>query len=49
MTVAVTTNAESTVRDGVRYYFCGPGCRARFEADPDRYVGLAGVPHSADA
>jgi uncharacterized membrane protein YraQ (UPF0718 family)/YHS domain-containing protein len=23
---------------GKRYYFCGPGCRARFEADPERYA-----------
>jgi uncharacterized protein len=24
---------------GRRYYFCGPGCRGKFEADPERYVG----------
>jgi xanthine dehydrogenase accessory factor len=49
MTVAVTASAESTVHHGVRYYFCGPGCRARFEADPDRDVGVAGAPHFPDA
>jgi len=24
--------------EGVTYYFCNPGCRERFEADPSRYV-----------
>ncbi len=23
---------------GRRYFFCGPGCRAKFEADPERYA-----------
>jgi Cu+-exporting ATPase len=23
---------------GRRYFFCGPGCREKFEADPDRYA-----------
>ena len=23
---------------GSRWYFCGPGCRDRFLADPDRYA-----------
>jgi uncharacterized protein len=26
---------------GRRYLFCGPGCRAKFEADPERYTGPA--------
>jgi Cu+-exporting ATPase len=26
---------------GRRYYFCGPGCRGKFEADPERYLGAA--------
>jgi uncharacterized protein len=26
---------------GQRYYFCGPGCRGKFEADPERYLGSA--------
>jgi CO/xanthine dehydrogenase FAD-binding subunit len=29
---------ETTVHAGVMYYFCGAGCRRRFEADPARYV-----------
>jgi YHS domain-containing protein len=24
--------------DGRTYYFCGPGCRSRFEGDPARYL-----------
>jgi Cu+-exporting ATPase len=29
-------------REGKTYYFCNPGCREKFAADPDRY--LAGAP-----
>jgi uncharacterized membrane protein YraQ (UPF0718 family)/YHS domain-containing protein len=33
---------------GARYYFCGPGCRASFEADPERYAATgAGEPAAA--
>jgi len=32
MTVAVAAALETVVRDGVTYYFCGPGCRRRFDA-----------------
>jgi xanthine dehydrogenase accessory factor len=32
MTVSIAGARESVVRDGVTYYFCGPGCRRRFEA-----------------
>jgi uncharacterized protein len=27
--------------NGTTYYFCGPGCQARFEADPELYVSGA--------
>jgi xanthine dehydrogenase accessory factor len=27
--------------DGVMYYFCCPGCRARFVKDPQRYLGAS--------
>ncbi|MFL5920987.1 MAG: permease [Gaiellaceae bacterium] len=30
--------APSLEHGGRRYYFCGPGCLARFEADPERYA-----------
>jgi xanthine dehydrogenase accessory factor len=35
MTVRVVGAAEAAVHGGVTYYFCSPGCRARFEADPE--------------
>jgi xanthine dehydrogenase accessory factor len=38
MTVRVGSPTETTVHAGVMYYFCGAGCRRRFEADPARYV-----------
>jgi xanthine dehydrogenase accessory factor len=38
MTVAVAGARETAVHDGVTYFFCNPGCRARFEADPARYL-----------
>jgi xanthine dehydrogenase accessory factor len=40
MTVAVTGSAHSVVHSGTRYWFCGPGCLTRFEADPERYAGV---------
>jgi YHS domain-containing protein len=24
---------------GVTYYFCAPGCKRRFDQDPERFVG----------
>jgi uncharacterized protein len=30
--------ALSAQHDGRRHFFCGPGCRAKFEAAPDRYA-----------
>jgi xanthine dehydrogenase accessory factor len=39
MTVALDTS-EQVEHDGVTYAFCGPRCRARFEADPTRYAGV---------
>jgi xanthine dehydrogenase accessory factor len=32
MTVSIAAAREIVVRDGTTYYFCGPGCRRRFEA-----------------
>jgi len=32
------TTAFTSEWKGTTYYFCGPGCKARFEADPDRYL-----------
>jgi xanthine dehydrogenase accessory factor len=38
MEVAVGSAKETAVHDGRTYYFCGSGCRSRFEADPERYL-----------
>jgi xanthine dehydrogenase accessory factor len=38
MTVHVGAATETTMHAGVMYYFCGAGCRRRFEADPARYL-----------
>jgi uncharacterized protein len=42
--------AESTEHGGRRYVFCGPGCRATFEADPERYTatGASAAPAAAE-
>jgi uncharacterized membrane protein YraQ (UPF0718 family)/YHS domain-containing protein len=32
------SKALSLVHDGKRHFFCGPGCRAKFEADPERFT-----------
>ena len=28
----------SLVNDGVKYYFCGKSCKAKFSSDPDSYL-----------
>jgi xanthine dehydrogenase accessory factor len=44
MTVSVEAATEVATYEGTTYVFCGPGCRARFEADPARWL-----PREADA
>ena len=39
MTVAVEAAAERLVHEGVTVVFCSAHCKARFEAEPDRYAG----------
>jgi xanthine dehydrogenase accessory factor len=38
MTVSIGVAGETATHDGVTYYFCNPGCRQRFEADPAPYL-----------
>ena len=38
MTVDPATAADSFDYNGTRYYFCMPGCRKKFEADPQKYL-----------
>ncbi|MGH3057771.1 MAG: XdhC family protein [Gaiellaceae bacterium] len=39
MPVAVEAAAERVVHEGVTMVFCSAHCRARFEAEPERYAG----------
>jgi xanthine dehydrogenase accessory factor len=41
MTVAIAGATDTVVHEGRTYYFCGSGCRSRFEADPARYLAAA--------
>jgi xanthine dehydrogenase accessory factor len=41
MTVAISTAKHKAEHGGRTYYFCCGGCRERFVAAPDRYVGAA--------
>ncbi|HET7160534.1 MAG TPA: heavy metal-binding domain-containing protein, partial [Burkholderiales bacterium] len=34
-----TAKGGSHEHAGVRYYFCGAGCAAKFKADPEKYLG----------
>jgi YHS domain-containing protein len=38
MAVAIAGAAETAVRAGTTYYFCGAGCRRRFERDPESHL-----------
>lgn len=38
MTVAVVLDALTLEHGGRQWYFCGPGCRDAFAANPDRYL-----------
>lgn len=29
-------------KDGKVYYFCSPGCKEKFEKDPEKYLKLVG-------
>src|SRR5262249_7196828 len=44
MTVRPETAARSYVYKSQTYYFCNPGCRQKFQADPEKY--LQGGPSS---
>ena len=42
MEVAVGAAKETAVHEGQTFYFCASGCRSRFEAEPARYLTVAG-------
>ena len=41
MSVDPLTAKHRVTHEGLEYVFCGAGCRAKFLADPDRYLGDA--------
>jgi xanthine dehydrogenase accessory factor len=41
MTVSIAAARETVVHEDRTYYFCGSGCRSRFQADPARYLATA--------
>ena len=41
--------SETSEHRGRRYFFCGPGCRAKFEADPERYTATGASATQATA
>ena len=40
MEVEIATADYSSEYGGVTYYFCAPGCKTAFDADPATYAGL---------
>jgi Cu+-exporting ATPase len=46
MTVAIATACHAHEYEGRTYYFCGPGCKAKFVADPATYVHRAPQPRA---
>jgi YHS domain-containing protein len=46
----MSVNRKTALRsewNGTTYYFCGPGCKERFEADPERYLRSSRKPEPA--
>ena len=44
MTVDPTTARKTSDYRGATFYFCSPGCKKAFDADPSAYAGGAGEP-----
>ncbi len=42
MTVDPTTARKTSDYRGTTFYFCSPGCKKAFDADPSAYAGGAG-------
>ena len=47
MSVDPATTAHHAAHDGEDYFFCSAGCRTKFIADPDRYLGDRPEPEAA--
>jgi YHS domain-containing protein len=39
MTVDEATAKFKSDYEGTTYYFCAPGCKTAFDADPEKYLG----------
>jgi Cu+-exporting ATPase len=42
MSVDEKTAAGTSTHKGTTYYFCNASCKAKFDADPDRYAAAGG-------
>ena len=40
MEVDINSPAATSEYRGVTYYFCDPGCKVRFDSNPDRFLGI---------
>lgn len=49
MSVIMEGAEHCASHDGVTHYFCSSGCRAKFQGDPERYVGDGPSPREPDA
>jgi P-type Cu+ transporter len=47
MNVDEKTAKWKTNYQGKTYYFCAPGCKKTFEANPQKYIGGGSSDHSA--
>lgn len=45
MDVDPATAAGTSEYKGQTYYFCSPGCKKAFDANPEKYVGKEGQEH----
>jgi len=45
MEIDPATAAGKSEYKGQTYYFCAPGCKKAFDADPEKYVGKTGGEH----
>lgn len=41
MDVDPKTAAGESEYNGETYYFCSPGCKKSFDADPEKYIGMS--------
>lgn len=42
MDIEPSTAAGTSEYKGQTYYFCSPGCKKSFDADPEKYLGKTG-------